>query len=83
MRNAEFRAWMRGYFELAEPVPLELAQVQVIVNHLNLAEAVEGNLDAENLEIRASIRSFRDGGKADVAALSTLTAAIQRTLHLP
>jgi hypothetical protein len=57
--------------------------VQIIVNHLNLAEAVEGTLDTENLEIRASIRQFRDAGKTDAAALSTLTAAIQKTLHLP
>jgi hypothetical protein len=83
MRNPEFRTWLKGYFELAEPGPLELAQVQIIVNHLNLAEAVDGNLDAENLDIRASIRRFRDGGKTDAAALSTLTAAIQKTLHLP
>lgn len=83
MTNAEFRAWLKGYFELAEPGPLEIAQVQIIVNHLNLAEAVEGKLDAENLEIRASIRQFRDGGTHDAAALGTLTAAIQKTLHLP
>ncbi len=83
MRNAEFRAWLKGYFELAEPGPLDVAQVQIIVNHLNLAETVEGVLDAENLEIRAAIRRFRDGGKTDAAALGILTAALQKVLHLP
>lgn len=83
MRNPEFRAWLKGYFELAEPGPLELPQVQIIVNHLNLAEMVEGTLDADNQEIRAAIRQFRDGGRSDMTALATLTAAIQKVLHLP
>jgi hypothetical protein len=83
MTNDDFRVWLKGYFELADPGPLDMNQLQIIVNHLNLAEAVSGGLDAENQAIRAHIRQFRDKGQTDTAALGSLTAAVQKVLHLP
>jgi hypothetical protein len=57
--NAEFRVWLKGYFELADAdTPLNPQQAQVIINHLNLAEAVEGKLDAQNDNIRNRLRGF-------------------------
>lgn len=57
MTNSEFREWLRGFFELSpEDVVLTGAQLETIINHLNLAEAVEGHLDVENARLRQDIR---------------------------
>jgi hypothetical protein len=71
MTNAEFRVWLTGYFELADgDTPLNAQQALVIINHLNLAEAVEGKLDAQNDNIRNTLRSFiqNNSDAADVTA---------------
>ncbi len=58
MTNDEFRIWLGGFFELAgDDAPLTKAQLFIIGNHLNLAEAVEGKLDAFNEGFRAVIRA--------------------------
>lgn len=60
MTNSEFRDWLRGFFELSpEDVSLTAEQLQVIVNHLNLAEAVELELDEFNKALRQDIQAFR------------------------
>lgn len=60
MTNEEFRTWLRGFFELSEEdSALTPDQVQVIVNHLNLAEAVTGKLDDINEQLRSAIDAFR------------------------
>jgi hypothetical protein len=76
--NVEFRAWLRGFFELSGPgVALEPRQLQVIVNHLNLAEAVSGGLDDANLLLRAEIAGFRELAAPGAADLAALTAALR------
>lgn len=61
MTNAEFRQWLSGFFELSSAEEtLDLRQLQIIVNHLNLAEAVEGKLDAINQRLRDDILAFRN-----------------------
>jgi len=60
MTNDEFRAWLQGFFELSdEDAVLNPEQVQVIVNHLNLAETVSGKLDQPNQQLRDDISAFR------------------------
>lgn len=60
MTNKEFRQWLSGFFELSsEEDMLDLGQLQIIVNHLNLAEAVEGKLDEVNQRLRDDILAFR------------------------
>lgn len=78
MTNAEFRTWLAGYFELAEEgTPLGPRQIQIIVNHLNLAEAVEGKLDAQNENIRGQIRAFLQSDAPDDTAVEALTLELQ------
>jgi DNA-binding transcriptional regulator YhcF (GntR family) len=78
MTNGEFREWLKGFFELSEEdVVLDMKQLQVIVNHLNLAEAVEGKLDAANDQLRGHIRAFRDRGVTDADALNDLTQLLR------
>ena len=61
MTNDEFRLWLGGFFELAgEDAPLTKQQLFIIGNHLNLAEAVEGNLDDFNMNFRKAIRAELD-----------------------
>lgn len=60
MTNNEFQTWLRGFFELSEEDSvLNPDQVQIIVNHLNLAEAVSGELDTKNMDLRVFIDAFR------------------------
>lgn len=71
MNNAEFRIWLKGYFELANTdTPINAQQAQVIINHLNLAEAVEGKLDPQNDNIRNTLRVFvqNNGDAAELTA---------------
>ena len=71
MTNSEFRDWLRGFFELSpEDAILSREQLQVIVNHLNLAESVDGKLDAFNENLRQGILAFRtaDDLEADAVA---------------
>lgn len=78
MTNDEFRAWLQGYFELtAEEVVLDLAQLQVIVNHLNLAEAVEGKLDTDNTCLRDDIDAFRKGDDNSERACAEFTQELR------
>lgn len=71
MKNADFRHWLKGYFELAgEEAVLTPPQLQVIVNHLNLAEAEEGALDEANRGFRADIESFRGAAGGDLRLLT-------------
>lgn len=55
MTNREFVKWLSGFFELAESESLNRKQLYVISNHLNLAEAVEGQLGEFNQKIRAMV----------------------------
>ena len=49
MTNGEFRAWLKGFFELEEPpIVFEYRQLAIICNHLCLAQAVSVQLDEEN-----------------------------------
>lgn len=81
MKNAEFREWLKGWFELAGPeAVLTPDQLTVISNHLNLAEAVEGQLDALNGSFRAEINAFRDGGAQDEDACRLLTGSLRERL---
>lgn len=78
MRNSDFRQWLKGFFELAEPqAVLTPDQLQVIINHLNLAEAVEGELDALNASFRAEIEAFRSSGVEDEDTCRLLTDSLR------
>lgn len=78
MTNNDFRIWLQGYFELSdEDTPLDLAQLQMIINHLNLAEAVDGKLDADNTVLRRDIEAFRTGDDTSERALAAFTDALQ------
>ncbi len=64
MTNDEFRSWLKGFFELSEGDALISAkQAQVVINHLNLAEAVEGSLDTVNEQLRADFDLYRQDDK--------------------
>jgi hypothetical protein len=76
--NNEFREWLRGFFELSEgETVLEPKQIQVIVNHLNLAEAVESGLDDTNSQLRADIDAFRNQPSRDAADFARITQSIR------
>ena len=78
MTNAEFREWLRGFFELSEKdVVLQPPQIQVIVNHLNLAEAVENKLDDLNSQLRADIDAFRNQPSREPADFVRITQTIR------
>jgi hypothetical protein len=82
MTNQEFRDWLRGFFELSdENVCLAPQQVQIIVNHLNLAEAVEGKLDETNRQLRADIDAFRDQPSRTPEDFQSLTFSLRQHLQ--
>lgn len=77
MTNAEFREWLKGFFEVSgDKAALDPARLQIVVNHLNLAESVDRELDAFNAQLRADILEFRKSPQ-DYAAL---TADIRQRL---
>jgi hypothetical protein len=47
MKNREVRWWLLGFCELCDK-PLDKKRLFTIKNHLNLAKAIEGNLDEPN-----------------------------------
>lgn len=58
MTNEEFVVWLAGFFELSEGTPsLTKHQFFIINNHLNLAEAVEGELGPFNTEMREIVKA--------------------------
>ncbi len=60
MTNNEFREWLKGYFEVSgDAAILDANRLQIVFNHLNLAESVEGELDPFNAQLRADISEFR------------------------
>ena len=78
MTNNEFREWLRGFFELSDDgTVLDLKQIQVIVNHLNLAEAVETRLDDTNSQLRADINAFRSQPTHDAEDFERITQSIR------
>jgi hypothetical protein len=78
MTNNEFREWLRGFFELSDKdIVLVPQQIQIIVNHLNLAEAVETKLDDINTLLRADIDAFRDQPSREAADFERITHAIR------
>lgn len=78
MKNPEFRQWLSGWFELSdEEAVLAPEQLQVIVNHLNLAEAVEGKLDETNTHIRNELEAFRARGQGDEDSRRVLTDSLR------
>jgi hypothetical protein len=84
MTNTEFREWLQGFFELAgEEASLNPERVQVIVNHLNLAEAVEGKLDALNGHLRSEIQAFRKAAPHEAAGFARLTESIRIQVMRP
>jgi hypothetical protein len=78
MTNNEFREWLRGFFELSEEnIVLGPQQIQVIVNHLNLAESVEKQLDDVNSQLRADIDAFRNQPSREAADFARITQSIR------
>ena len=78
MTNKEFSEWLRGFFELSgDDVVLEPKQIQIIVNHLNLAEAVDKQLDDTNSQLRADIDAFRNQPSREPADFERITQAIR------
>ena len=78
MTNKEFSEWLRGFFELSgDDVVLEPKQIQIIVNHLNLAEAVDKQLDDKNSQLRADIDAFRNQPSRGPADFERITQAIR------
>ncbi len=47
MTHCEFRYWLKGFYELADDLKLDLRQLKIIRNHANLAETTERKLDAD------------------------------------
>jgi hypothetical protein len=81
MRNSEFREWLKGFFELSEEnVCLSPQQIQIIVNHMNLAKAVEGEWDRINQEMRTEIDAFRNNASRTADDFQNLTVSIQQHL---
>lgn len=81
MKNTEFREWLRGFFDLSgKDVVLDLKQLQVVINHLNLAEAVEGKLDEINNQLRVDIQALREQKKQTPEDFSALTVNIRQKL---
>ncbi len=71
MTNNEFREWLKGYFEISgDNAVLDANRLQIVFNHLNLAESVEGDLDAFNAQLRADIQEFRKA-PGDFTAFTT------------
>lgn len=78
MTNNEFREWLRGFFELSdESIVLAPQQIQIIVNHLNLAEAVESKLDDINSQLRADIDAFRNQPSRNPADFERITHTLR------
>ena len=81
MTNEQFRAWLKGFFELSpETTVLVPEQVQVIVNHLNLAEHVAEHLDETNHQIRTEINAFRNGTRRTPDEFKVFTQTVKNLL---
>ncbi len=48
MHNHEFAEWLFGYLSLSEASDFKPRQLWIIKNHLNLVQAVDGELDTNN-----------------------------------
>ena len=82
MTNEEFREWLRGFFELSDQgVVLDLNQINIITNHLNLAEAVAGRLDETNAQLSADIQAIRSRPGPKPEDLAAFTQTIQKRLY--
>jgi hypothetical protein len=83
MNNYEFREWLKGFFELSgEEAILDSQRIQIIINHLNLAESVEGHLDEINHHLRIDIQNLRKQPSPSAAEYRDITKIIrQRVLQ--
>lgn len=78
MTNSEFREWLKGFFELSDEGKLLTPErVQIIINHLNLAEAVENGLDSFNEQLRADLYQFREDAQTAPPDFDSLTRDIR------
>ena len=79
MNNGEFREWLKGFFELSEDdVLISPRQLQIIVNHLDLAESVSGELDTLNGQMRAEIDAFRTKPVRTPDEFASLTQSLRQ-----
>jgi hypothetical protein len=61
MKNSEFIVWLQGYLELCPEDILDIRKLRIIRNHLNLVQAVEGQLSDLNQSYRTWISDLIDG----------------------
>ncbi len=55
-------------------------RVQIIINHLNLAEAVEEGLDSFNEQLRADLYQFREDAQTSPPDFNVLTDDIKNRI---
>ena len=57
MTNDEFRAWILGYVQLTNDLPLNARQITIIKNHANLAHKMDGFLTPDNQVLLSNLKS--------------------------
>lgn len=56
MTNEEFRYWINGYLTLTSDHELTPAQINTIMSHANLVQAISGYLDEANSQFLSQLK---------------------------